>query len=494
MKKGALLFLMIFLIMPVALADITMQTDQNTYNIGSKIKASASVMQANNFDGLFKLTISCGNYKLQYFLTPVSLEANFRTALDVPDVAVTSSMLGNCTLVGDLVTNDNFIVEEKNSNSFSATNELSVLPVKSKITALPAESIQITGIINEAFGNNILKASTKIVLDNSSYTINAVDGKFNLTLEIPKNIKSGRHTIEISASDSKGNFGSSSIELEITAIPSYIKTELSEGILLPGSKIEITSSLYDQADDLINASLDLELASPKGSNVFRKIVQGNEKIDYEFSQYSEPGLYTLVSTYKNLLDKASINITTIREVKVKYENETVFVENVGNVPFEDELTFILESELKKYPVIKKINVEPGKMLSIDLSKEVPLGIYDVKIPAAEGLEPVKEKLSGIFQNLAESTQESLGNLLPQNENVLANNVTIHDNRPVYKKIASGFSYVSGTLVGADGMLSRNPVLAPMILVVVLLVIIVRYGRKPIMRLIKGKKDEEGKNQ
>ncbi|MDP3765406.1 MAG: hypothetical protein Q8R04_02745 [Nanoarchaeota archaeon] len=493
MKKGVVLFLMTLLIIPVAFADITIKTDQNIYNLGNKIKASASVSQSSNFEGLFKLTISCGNYKLQYFLTPISLEANFRTAVNVPELVVTSSMLGNCTISGDLVTNDNLVVEEKESNSFSVTRQLTVLPVNAKITSLPGDTIQINGVVNEAFGNNVLKASTKIMLDNNSYNVDAIDGRFNLTLQISKTIKSGKHTIEISASDSKNNFGDSSIELEITAVPSYIKLDLSSNQLLPGSKVDITSSLYDQADDLINTSLDLELTSPSGNKVFRKVVQSNEEIIYEFSQYAEPGLYVLVSAYKNLLTQSSINITTIREVKIKYENETVFIENIGNIHFEDELTFILESELKKYPILKKINVEPSKILSIDLSKEVPLGIYNIKIPIKEGLEPVKEKVGEIIQEVVESTQKNLANLLPEKEEVLAADVEIHDNRPVYKKIASGFASISGSLVGADGVLTKNPLIAPIVLVIILLLIVFRYGRKPIMRLIRRKKDGDKGN-
>jgi len=510
MKKGVLFFLFI-LILPFAFADITITTDQNIYNLGNKIKASASVLQSNNFEGLFKLAISCEteksqsfsgpensqefsrNYKLQYFLTPISLEANFRTAVNVPELVATESMLGNCKITGDIVTNDNIVIEEKESNNFGVTNQLFVLPVKSKVTAFPSDKILISGVLNEAFGNNVLKASTKISLDNYSHIIDTVDGKFNLTIKLQKNIKSGKHAIEISASDSKNNFGSYPIELEVTAIPTSINIGLSSDKLLPGSKIEIIASLYDQAGDLINESLDLELTDPAGNKVFRKIVQSSEKIDYEFSQYAEPENYILASTYKNLITQTSINITTIREVKIKYENETVFIENIGNVPFEDELTFILESELKKYPVIKKITIEPSKVMSIDLSKEMPLGVYDVKIPIKEGLEPIKEKVEETVQNIVETAQESLSSLLQQ-ESVLAANVTIHDNRPFYKKITGSLSSIQARLVGANGLVAKNPILAPTILLVILLLLIFRYGRKLIMRMIKGKKDDENKNQ
>src|SRR3989344_2193613 len=98
MKKIGVLFLMILLILPFAFADINIKSDQHIYNLGNKIRPSASVLYDKNFEGFFKLTIVCGNYKLQYFLTPISLEANFRTAVNVPELAATDSMLGNCTI------------------------------------------------------------------------------------------------------------------------------------------------------------------------------------------------------------------------------------------------------------------------------------------------------------------------------------------------------------------------------------------------------------
>ena len=70
-------FLLFFLIIPAALADITITTDQQIYNFGNKLKASASILQDKSFEVLFKLTLSCGNYELPYFLIPVSLENIF---------------------------------------------------------------------------------------------------------------------------------------------------------------------------------------------------------------------------------------------------------------------------------------------------------------------------------------------------------------------------------------------------------------------------------
>src|SRR3989338_4482311 len=205
--KKIFLFFAIFLIIPSVLADITIQTEQNAYNLGNRIRASASVLYEADFDGLFKLTITCNDYQLQYYTTPVSLEANSRTAVDVPELAATSSMLGSCMLSGVLTTNSNLLIEEKSSNSFEVTHQLKVLPVNSRITALPSESIKIAGVVNEAFGNNLLKADVKVALDDSAYQTEAIDGKFDVLIELSKNIKSGKHSVEITASDSKNNMG-----------------------------------------------------------------------------------------------------------------------------------------------------------------------------------------------------------------------------------------------------------------------------------------------
>ena len=490
MKKVIFLLL---LFVPTAFAEVAVKTNQNVYNIGNGIGASVSALQGNNFEGLFKLAIECGAYKLDYFLTPISLEANFRAAVNVPDLTSTTSMVGNCILVGNLMS-ENDIIEQGQSNGFGVTDKLSVLPVQSKITSLPADSIQIAGIVNQAFGNNVLKATTSIVLDNSSSTVDAVDGKFNLTIKIPKNIKSGQHSIGISAYDSKGNSGIAEVELHITAIPSYLKIDLSDTSFLPGTKVLLLSTIFDQADDVINDSLSLELASPSNSKVFTKTAQSNEKIDYEFSQYAEPGVYALVATYKNLLAQASLNITRVREVKIMYQNESVFIENIGNVVFDDELTFVLESSAKKYPVTRKVKVEPGKTISFDLSKEVPFGVYDILVSVKEGFDLVRDRINDTFGNLAGTSQMNISSLISEEGDILADKVLIHDNRPAYKKVATGLSSVSTFLVGADGLLTKNPVIAPLILLTILLLIFLRYGGKPLLRLIKGRKKEEEKEE
>jgi len=464
--KKILLFLIFLLVMPVAFADIAITTDQSIYNLGNRIRASASVLQDGDFEGLFKLRISCGGYELQYFTTPLQLEKDFRTAIDVPELTVSHEMIGKCVIAGSMETNSNQLIEERQSSNFEATDKLKVLPVNSAVTALPGETIIVAGVVNEAFGNNVPKASVSILFDGKSYDVDAADGNFEQDIKIPDKIKSGKHVIEISVADAKKNNGKEELELSVTPVPSYIKLEVGSASILPGSKVDITASLFDQADDVIDVSLDLDLNSPFNENIFKKTVRSSDKLSYEFSQYAEPGLYALKSTFKNLAAQASVNVSTVREVRIKYGNESVFVENIGNIPFIDELTFVIQNQLKKYFVSRNVEIEPGKGISIDLSKEVPLGIYDIM--SSLGIESITFPEAGEF---------------------LAKNETIHDNRPAYKKLGSGLFSMSGILIGSEGLLTKNPLVGPLILSGIALLIVFRYGRKPLMKLIRGRKKE-----
>ena len=116
---------------------------------------------------------------------------------------------------------------------------------------------------------------------------------------------------------------------------------------------------------------------------------------------------------------------------------------------------------------------------IDLSKEVPDGVYNIAMP-------LKESLDSIRQTINQS--------LPHEENLLAAEVRIEDNRPVYKRLISGIGSITGGLVGADGALTKNPLVAPLMLTAVILLLVIRYGRKPIMSLIRREKKEEPKKK
>ncbi len=476
MKKAFFVFFLGLLLIPFAVAEIKLHTDQPVYNIGNRIKAYGSVSHVDSFEGLFKLYIECGQYSLEYFRTPLPLESGFTTALTIPEIPAADNMLGSCNLKGELVTNENDIIQQGISEKFEITGTLKIFPINPEITSFPGEKIQMTAVVNEASGHNLIKGFGTISLDNESFEANIHDGSLKHYIQLSPTIESGNHVINIIASDEAGNKGNSSITLNIIAVPKHLQLIVSPESVDPGQYVNITATIYDQADDPINISLEVSLTNPKKNSLFKKPAKSTETFTYEFSQYSIPGRYEFVANYKDLNAVFGINLSTILDVQVRYRNESITIENIGNVPFEDEIIFILENELKQYHITKKIFAEPGKLVAIDLSREVPFGIYNVIAPLKQGLSTLDDVLDEI---------RSSGN-----QSILVSNAEIHDNRPAYKKLASNIDSISGTLTGADGLLTKHPLITPTILVVILVAIIFHYGRKPILNILRRDKNKE----
>ncbi len=477
MRKYIVMIAAFLLLTPLSLADIAIETNQQVYSLGNKIKTSASVFTGQAFEGLFRLTLSCEKYSIQYYLIPISLEPGFRTAIDVPDITAAGRMMGKCKMIGELLTNENSVAEKYETKHFKVAGSLIVLLVNEHVAALPSETIKITGIVNEASGNNLAKGSAKISLGSESHESEISDGKFDFSLKIPEQIKSGKHEIVIAALDTSGNKGESSLELDIAPIPTKIEVRANATQINPGEVVEIAASLYDQAGDLINSAIRIDLASPEGTNVFVKESKSNEKIYYEFSQHVQPGPYLLTAAYNHLSSIAQINASEIRLINIQYGNETIIVQNMGNVPFQDKLTFIIQNAAGKFSITKDVSVDPAKLLQIDLSQEVPFGIYDIILNKSSN-----DSIQDAKAFLASSARDA--------GSILANSVTIHDNRPVYKKIAGGFSHASGALVGTKGMLTRNPSIASLIIIILVGIIVIYYGRRPLMKLIRREKDSD----
>jgi len=186
-------------------------------------------------------------------------------------------------------------------------------------------------------------------------------------------------------------------------------------------------------------------------------------------------LYKIISKIEDINEETGFEVETVKQLSMHYENEAVIVENIGNVDYDDETTIMLESDNKKYLINKKIELKPGETLSIELSKEVPYGFYDIILPQTQEI---------MQQSQEENATE------PQEEANVIKAVEISDKRPVYKKIGSGLGIVTGSVVRAGGYIASRPLLASVILIVIVLLIVGYYGRGFLMDRIKGRKSRD----
>ncbi|MBL7054306.1 hypothetical protein ISS05_00945 [Candidatus Woesearchaeota archaeon] len=456
MKKGTLIIIF-FLILPVIAAEISIKQNNGNYNLGDKISVSASVIEDEDVTGFFKVSLECTNYAMQYFVTPISLEKNFRTNINVPDLTATKDMLGSCSIEADLEGNDG-TVDVEHTLGFRVKKELNVSCESSE--AIPGKDIKISCIAKKISLDPVQAGTANLNYDGNEFTTNVEDGIFDFDVFIKNDAPAGAKEITIQVDDNQGNYGNLIFNAYVEAIPTKLEIEVNKESFKPGETLEIKPVLYDHVHGLIDAEVNLEFTDIDDKQLISKDIQSGETASYVFNSFAIPGDYKVKAKSEGLTAERTIKIESLIKMKMTYANEKVLIKNIGNTFYDDKTTIILEDEGgKKYLIEKNINLAPGQEKEIDLSKEVPYGNYDVVLP--------EESIS------AETASDN------QATNVIEN-VEIRDNRPVYKKagegVKGGMGMISGAAIGAVGFASAKPLFASVILVVIILVIVLFYSR------------------
>lgn len=466
MKKTILI--VFFLILPIAFAEVSVKQDLNNYNLGDKISVSASAIEDDDLDGFFKATLECTNYLMQYFVTPISLEKNFRTVIDVPALTVIKDMLGTCKIKAAInsLKGVNESTDEKYTDEFKVKNELNVNCESAE--AIPNKEFEISCIARKISLELVKNGVAKLTYMNNEYMANIEEGIFSFIIFIQGNTRSGMKKTTVDIEDGKGNYGNLIFEFNVKAIPTKLEIEINKEIFKPEEKLEITPALYDHVNDLINTTISLELIDPNDRELISEGVSSSESINYVFDTFALPGNYKIIGYSEGLTQEVIVAVESVSKLEMTYNNEIVLVKNTGNILYDGKTTIVLEDEKgEKFLIEKKLKLEPGQEEEIELSKEVPHGNYNVILP----------------EEHSKKNETETANVIE--------NVEIRDNRPIYKKAArgveKGFDAVTGAAVGTVGFVSARPLFASIILIVIILVIVLFYSRDFIRSKISGVK-------
>jgi hypothetical protein len=457
MKKGVLI--LFFLIVPAVCAEISLTQGKNEYNLGDKITVSASLVEDMDFDGFFKVHLECPNYVMPYFVTPTSVEKGFRTGVNVPDLTATKEMMGRCKIKATLE-GANGTIDTKYTDEFEVKNELKISCEAPE--AIPSEEVEISCTARKISGELVGSGTAKVNYRRKELAEGIEAGMFSFRVGIGNDTPAGIQKIAVVAQDPKGNYGDLIFEVNVKAIPTKLENRVNKELFKPGETLEIRPVLYDHIGDLINTTISLEIATENKRLVSRDVVSG-ESVSYIFDSFALPGDYAIRSYAEGLTSERIVKVESLTKIEVEYSNEKAIVRNVGNVRYNDKTTILLENDKGEVFLIeKKLNLNPGESEEVDLSKEVPYGVYDIML--AEG------------SSDSEAVQEKL-----------IENVEIHDNRPLYKKmgssIKSNFNMVTGAAISTAGFISARPLFASIILAIIILCIILFYSKDFIVSKI-----------
>ena len=477
--KGLILLQVPFLLLiPMVSAEIQITLPgNNLYNLGDRVLPEISIKEEESHYGFFEVHISCDNYELQYYTTPLSVEAGFRAQVAVPELQLASSMKGECALRADYDATDGTRIDTLSSESFFVEDKLDI-SINQELEVKPGYSMDIFIEVRKYNNQFLPKGEATILFSNNEEKAAIGFGVLKYTLNVDKSTEAGNIPLHVSAKDQFGNHAESTFNINVLAIPTRIENLFDSNLLVPNDKGRAKITLYDHTDKVINGSvINVKVLDPEKNIIAEREVENQAYFEFQLSPSQAPGEHSLLSAFESIREQSSFTVQTFEKIDMSQENGIVTIKNEGNVKYDDEVTIVAESEDKKYLVNKKINLNPGEEITIDLSKEVPEGTYDITLP----------------KETVEATQEapvSNGSVATANvsENVFQD-IPIEDNRNVLKKTADGMSSILGAVVGAAGYIASRPLLASVILVLIILATVLHYSWGTIKSRIKGKKDD-----
>ncbi|MBS3131066.1 hypothetical protein J4212_01420 [Candidatus Woesearchaeota archaeon] len=453
--KAAVLLLFLISI-PGALAELRVKLpEKNIYNIGEKITASVSIIEKNSYRGFLKVMISCTGYDLQYYTTPLELEANFRTEVQVPGLQAFESMAGRCRLRAIFENTAGGKVDASDSLEFDVSKSLK-LETEGKISSQPNSAIAVEGAVWKADGAELQSGTMKIGLNGNEYEVPVQYGRFKQEIML-ENLHAGERYIDLYAEDNYGNSASKTVLLEVLPVPTRVENRIEQNSVNPGEIVRMNVYLYDHDGNVMAGQLDVAIIGPDGSNVASKSIESGGPFNYQLDNSIVPGTYTVRSVYGSIAEESPFEVMTVQDLSAEIQGSTVILKDNGNVAVEESASFTLEGEGKQYSVAKKISLSPGEAYEIDFSREVPMGIYTVSSPL-----------------LNEPAVIEVG----------------EDNRPSYRKIGGGIGAVTGAVISAGSYVVSRPLLASSIIIVIVLGIISYYGKGIIKEKIQHKKEEK----
>jgi len=272
--------------------------------------------------------------------------------------------------------------EQKFTNiaSFLLSNQLNINVTLDKNEIKPGGVILIEGSALNILQEEVDNASVKNLMDNSIFYSSLKNGKFDDEIKTDKNIKSGLHNIEVIIEDSLGNSGSNNISFDIIAVPTTLANDISETTFKPGDSVTVRPILLDQAGDIINNDIIVEIYNRDNDVVGSKVVKSNESYEFILAQYSVPGKWTVKSFSSGLKEYSNFNVNEINSIVVNIDNQALLIKNIGNIKYDKQITISLQDVTGKETQIKRrLSLDPNETMQIDLTKEVETGIYNIML-------------------------------------------------------------------------------------------------------------------
>jgi len=273
-----------------------------------------------------------------------------------------------------------------NAAKFTLTNQLTIVVDTNQYEYVPGQEVEIKAEVRNIMHEPVDLASAYVILNNQEFSAQTTNQEVSQTIILPKDIKSGKHTLTIKVKDALGNKGSINKDIFITPIATTLKNEFIVKSYKPSESVIMNIAVYDQASDLISDYVNIEIYDAKDNLVSTIKVLSGTSFEFFFPKYALPGEWTIKTQYWDLKQEEIFSVEVVKNFVASITGQVVTIVNEGNVRNEDPIKLNLQGEEGEFSVLSKEKIKPGESVNIDLNKNAPSGIYTLAISDTEGEE------------------------------------------------------------------------------------------------------------
>ncbi len=358
------------------------------------------------------------------------------------------------------------VVEDDNGNSqeferietIDIYNQLELDVDSDKNEYDPEDLVTILGkVITETDGLD--EATVTVLFDNDKYTTTLDNDLISYQFKIPEDLKSGEYGVFVSVTDPIGNYGYEDLIIYINQVANEVEGVLDAIEINPGETLSANVVIYDQAGDLMDGKVYVEIVDPDNELVYSGEITTKQEVEVDFSKYSQPGTYKFITSLNDIEDEASFIVKELESASFSYASEKVYIKNEGNVEYDRTVEIVLidegESESEdddiQYIVKKEIVMQPDSVTEIDLTTEVPPGDYSIYL-GDSSTEYITDSYPATGYVVSAGGEQPGVTYTDQFEDVNLES----DNRPITKKVEQKMSDITGATTVDTSKTNKSP--------------------------------------
>ncbi len=289
--------------------------------------------------------------------------------------------------------NVEIIVSDEDNNEqkfkaakFTLTNQLNIMADTNKYEYVPGQEVSIEGEVRNVLHEPVELASAYVELDGQQFSAEIQNNEIIKSINLPEDIKSGKHTIIIKVRDNLGNKGTMEKDIYVTPIATRLDIDFLVNNYEPGNKAVMDVAVYDQTSDLISDYVKVKFYNPDDDLIATKDILSGSQEEFTFPKYAMPGEWLVKTQYWDLEKEKVLTVEEIKDFTAKITGQVVTIKNEGNVENKEPIKLNLHGEEGDFTIYSKENINPGETVDIELKKNAPSGIYTLAVFEPNGKE------------------------------------------------------------------------------------------------------------